>query len=71
MAYSAGLAVPFLITGLALADAHGVLRRMQKYSGVIEVVSGLLLIAIGTLLITGRLTALNEYFTWAGSEEGL
>jgi cytochrome c-type biogenesis protein len=71
MAYSAGLAVPFLITGLALADAQGVLRRMQKYSGVIEVVSGLLLIAIGTLLITGRLTALNEYFTWAGSEEGL
>jgi cytochrome c-type biogenesis protein len=71
VAYSAGLAIPFLITGLALSDAQGFLRRLQKYSGTIEVVSGLLLIAIGTLLITGRLTALNEYFTWAGSEEGL
>jgi cytochrome c-type biogenesis protein len=70
IAYSAGLAVPFLITGLMLSDAQNVLRRMQKYSGVIEVVSGLLLIAVGTLLITGRLTALNEYFTWAGSETG-
>lgn len=70
VAYSAGLAVPFLITGLMLSDAQNFLRRIQKYSGVIEVVSGLLLIAVGTLLITGRLTALNEYFTWAGSETG-
>ncbi|HEX6032061.1 MAG TPA: cytochrome c biogenesis protein CcdA [Tepidiformaceae bacterium] len=70
-AYSAGLAVPFLITGLALSDAQGFLRRLQKHSGTIELVSGLLLIAVGTLLITGRLTALNDYFTWAGSSEGL
>ncbi len=70
MAYSAGLAVPFLIVGLALADSQAALRKMQRYSGTIEVVSGLLLIAIGILLVTGRLTALNEYFTWAGSEDG-
>ncbi|MEX1104490.1 MAG: cytochrome c biogenesis protein CcdA [Dehalococcoidia bacterium] len=69
-AYSAGLAVPFLIMGLALSDAQGVLRKMQKYSGAIQVISGLLLIAVGTLLITGRLAALNEYFGWAGSETG-
>lgn len=71
VAYSAGLSLPFLITGLALSDAQGVLRRMQKYSGVIEIVSGVLLIAVGTLLLTGRLTALNEYFGWAGDSEGL
>jgi cytochrome c-type biogenesis protein len=71
VAYSAGLSLPFLITGLALSDAQGVLRRIGRYSGIIEVVSGLLLIAVGTLLITGRLTNLNQYFTWAGDSEGL
>ncbi len=71
VAYSAGLSLPFLITGLALSDAQGVLRRMQRYSGIIEVVSGLLLIAVGTLLLTGRLTALNQYFGWGGSNKGL
>lgn len=71
VAYSAGLSLPFLITGLALSDAQGVLRRMQRYSGAIEIVSGLLLIAVGTLLVTGRLTALNQYFGWGGSNKGL
>ena len=71
VAYSAGLSLPFLITGLLLSDAQAVLRRLNRYSGALEVVSGLLLIAVGTLLLTGRLTALNEYFGWAGDSEGL
>lgn len=69
--YSAGLSVPFLLTGLAVSDAASVFKRMNPYLGYIEVASGIVLIAVGTLLLTGRLTALNDYFTFAGFNQGL
>lgn len=69
--YSAGLSVPFLITGLAISDVNKAMRRIQPYTPVIEVLSGIMLIAVGVLLITGRLTALNEYFNFADFNRGL
>ena len=38
VAYSAGLSLPFLIAGLALADVTPFLRRIQRVSGMFEVV---------------------------------
>ncbi len=69
--YAAGLAVPFLLTGLAVADANRVLRRIQRFGPVIELVSGLALIVVGVLLVSGRLTALNDFFSFASFNEGL
>lgn len=71
VAYSAGLSIPFLIAGLALSDITPALRRVQKYSGIIEVASGLMIITVGVLLITGRLTGLNGYFSFAAFNQGL
>lgn len=71
VAYSAGLSIPFLIAGLALSDITPALRRIQRFSGVIEVASGLMIITVGVLLITGRLTGLNEYFSFADFNQGL
>ncbi len=69
--YSAGLSVPFLLTGLALSDATKVLRKIQPYAPVIEVVSAVMIISLGVLLWTNRLTALNDFFTFSGITEGL
>jgi len=69
--YSAGFSVPFLLTGLALSDANAAFKRLNPYLGYIEVASGVLLIGVGTLLLTGRLTALNDYFNFAGFNQGL
>ena len=71
VAYSAGLSIPFLIAGLALSDITPVLRRMQRYSGVIEVASGVMIVAVGVLLITGRLAGLSSYFGFADFNGGL
>lgn len=71
VAYSVGFSVPFLITGLALGDVTRVLRRIQSYAGFIEVASGLMLVAVGVLLVTGRLTGLNEFFGFAEFNQGL
>ncbi len=71
IAYSIGLSVPFLIAGLALSDMQPFLRRMQRYSGAIEVASGVMIVAVGVLLITGQLSGLSSYFSFADFNGGL
>jgi cytochrome c-type biogenesis protein len=58
-AYSLGLGIPFLLTALALDQAQGVLRRLQKNMRTIEAVSGTLLILIGVLVFSGQLQRLS------------
>jgi cytochrome c-type biogenesis protein len=62
--YSLGLGVPFLATALALGSAAVVLKRFSRYFGVVEVVSGLFLIAVGVLMLTGLFLRLPQYFNW-------
>ena len=57
--YSAGLAVPFLLTALAFTRATTAFRWLRDRWTVVTVVSGVVLIAMGTLLLTGELTQLN------------
>ena len=71
VAYSAGLSIPFLIAGLALSDITPFLRRLQRYSGFIEVASGVMIVGLGVLLITGRLAGLSTYFGFADFNGGL
>jgi len=62
--YSLGLGVPFLATALALGSAAVVLKRFSRYFGVVEVVSGMFLIAVGVLMLTGLFLRLPQYFNW-------
>jgi cytochrome c-type biogenesis protein len=60
-AYSAGLAVPFLLASLAL-DAF--LKAFSRFRGILPIVekaSGALLIVLGLLLVTGKFTVLATY----------
>jgi cytochrome c-type biogenesis protein len=45
-----------------LTRAVGWLRRLNRYMRVVEIASGLLMIGVGVLLISGAFTALNSYF---------
>jgi cytochrome c-type biogenesis protein len=51
--YSAGLAVPFLITGLGINKFLGFYSRFRRHLHKVEVVSGIVLISIGLLIATG------------------
>ena len=51
--YSAGLAVPFLITGLGINKFLGFYSKFRKHLHKVEVVSGVVLILIGILIATG------------------
>ncbi|MEX0750537.1 MAG: cytochrome c biogenesis protein CcdA [Dehalococcoidia bacterium] len=66
LAYSAGLAVPFLVAGLALDRATGLARRMRPVMPFISVASGVVLIFAGALLYTDALARFNRYFTFSG-----
>ena len=58
-AYSAGLAIPFLVASLALDAFLQGFKRFRRWIPVVEKASGLMLIGLGVLLLTGQLTALT------------
>jgi len=57
--YSLGLGLPFLVLGAAFDSVRPLLRRIQRYSTWSYIISGLLLIAVGILILTGNLTWLQ------------
>ena len=56
--YALGLGLPFLAMGLLLDRLSRWLRKITRYLRAIEVVTGVFLLALGVLLISGELTAL-------------
>jgi cytochrome c-type biogenesis protein len=58
-AYSAGLAVPFMLTAIAFSRATSAFRWLRDRWTIVTAVSGVVLIAMGVLLLTGELTRLN------------
>ncbi|MFC1971644.1 cytochrome c biogenesis CcdA family protein [Chloroflexota bacterium] len=59
--YSLGLGLPFLIIGFAFDSFLPWLKRLQRYSGVIHIISGLLLIVVGMLFLTGIMNRLLSF----------
>ena len=57
--YSAGLAVPFLLTALGVSRFLGFYQRFRKHLHVVEVLSGVLLLMVGALVFTNRFTWLS------------
>jgi cytochrome c-type biogenesis protein len=57
--YSAGLAVPFLLTAVAFTRMTAAFRWLRDRYVIITALSGVILIGMGVLLLTGELTRLN------------
>jgi peroxiredoxin len=60
--YSAGLAVPFLLTGLGLNKFLAFYGKFRRHLHKVEVLSGVVLILVGLLIMTGNSTLLNSGF---------
>src|SRR5881227_3775179 len=54
--YAAGLAVPFLLTGLVLNQFLGFYARFRRHLHKVEVASGVMLIVIGLMVASNSLT---------------
>jgi cytochrome c-type biogenesis protein len=62
--YAAGLAVPFLLAGLSVEWFFRSLARVRRHLHRIEQASGVLLIALGLLVASNRLTWMNEHLAF-------
>ncbi|MDQ4122719.1 MAG: redoxin domain-containing protein [Acidobacteriota bacterium] len=58
--YSLGLALPFLLVGLFINQFLSFSRSFKKHLHTVEVISGVLLVAIGLLVASGYVTVLNS-----------
>lgn len=57
--YSAGLAIPFLIASLALDSFLQAFKKFRRWIPVVEKASGIMLVLLGILLLTGKFTVLT------------
>jgi cytochrome c-type biogenesis protein len=62
LAYSAGLAVPFLIAGFAVGSVTAGLRRYGRFLPVLEIGAGAIVTLVGMLIFLNEFTSLNQYF---------
>jgi cytochrome c-type biogenesis protein len=58
--YSAGLAIPFLLAAFLLQHFLGGLKRFGRWMPWISRISGVLLLVLGVLMLTGTFTLLNS-----------
>jgi cytochrome c-type biogenesis protein len=71
LAYSLGLSIPFLITALAVSDVSRGIRKLRRVMPVFEVAAAVMIVGLGILLFSGRLTEINNYFGFAEFNQGL
>lgn len=57
--YSAGLAIPFLVTGLGINKFLSFYSGFRKHLHKVEVISGVVLVLVGILVMTGQSTSLT------------
>ncbi len=61
--YSLGLGIPFFLTAISINKFFNMFNRIKKHFHAIEVVGGIMLVAVGILMITNYLTIIASYFS--------
>lgn len=61
-AYSLGLAVPFILTAYAIGSFSEFFKRISRHLNTISIISGILLIIMGVLIFTNKISMLSQYF---------
>lgn len=60
--FSMGLAIPYLLIGIAYGKSIGVIKKILKYHMVISYIVGAILLLFGILLLFNRITLVTELF---------
>jgi cytochrome c-type biogenesis protein len=61
--YSLGLGIPFFLTAVSINKFFTLFNRIKKHFHTIEVVGGVMLIAVGILMMTNYLTIIASYLS--------
>jgi len=60
-AYSIGLAIPFLLAALGVGRVAELMRRYGKAVRILSYVTGVILVIVGVMLLTGTLERLAQF----------
>lgn len=63
-AYSAGLAIPFLLAALGIGWVSAILKRYRKTMHYVEIAMGIILIVVGVMLLLGTFEQLGRFGLW-------
>lgn len=63
--YSLGLAVPFILTALAIENFSIYFKKFSKYLPLISTISGILTIVMGILVFTNQFTIISGYLNFS------
>jgi cytochrome c-type biogenesis protein len=61
--YGLGLGIPFVLAGLALGSSLRMLRAVKAQMHLLEIVSGMLLVGMGLLIFSDRLSLISAWLT--------
>ena len=64
MAYSAGLALPFLLAAVALPRMRPVMQALRRWHRQVEIAAGLFIVAMGVLIFTNAFARMAGLFTF-------
>ncbi|HYF83712.1 MAG TPA: cytochrome c biogenesis protein CcdA [Clostridia bacterium] len=63
-AYSLGLAIPFVLTAYAIGSFSGYFKKISRHLNTISIASGILLIIMGIIIFTNKVSVLSRYFSF-------
>lgn len=64
LVYSLGLAIPFLLTALVIGNFSVYFKKFSRFLPVVSATSGVLMIIMGILIFTNKLTILSRYLNF-------
>ncbi len=64
--YSIGLGLPFIVLALMVDQAIPLVKRLRRYLRAFQIVTGILIIAIGILMISAQMTAISRWALQSG-----
>ncbi len=67
-AYSMGLGVPFILSGLFLNGFFSAFAKIKQHLHKVEVAGGLMLLAIGMLMLSGKLNVISQKLDFMNPE---
>jgi len=66
--YSLGMGIPFILTSIFFNSSMYIFKGIKRHLRKVEIISGILLLLIGIILLTGNMSVLSRYFPMLESE---
>lgn len=65
IAYSLGIGIPFILTGLATSRLMGLFKSIKKHYKIVEIIAGGFLVILGILIVFDLLSLISAWMTRA------